>query len=229
MVRQGNPGARGAGPEASPGARTGKRPAGTPGKAVYRRRRIFAAAVLLLVAGLAVAGFTALTSALSGGPAAAPATTPAGREAAPATTGPAASATATPTAGTGCDQKLLTVTAATDKRVYAAGENPLLSLKVTNNNEVPCEVNLGTSQMEYLVTSGSDRIFSSLDCQAESTELVKTIAPGRSETANFPWNRKRSTQGCKVVDAEPGGGGAYYVFTARLGNKTSPKAVFQLS
>ena len=120
------------------------------------------------------------------------------------------------------------VTAATDKDSYAAGEKPLLSLKVTNNNKVPCEVNMGTSQMEYMITSGSDRIFSSKDCQAESADLMKTIAPGKSETANFPWQRNRTVQGCEPVEAKPGAGGAYYVFTARLANKTSPKAVFQL-
>ncbi len=123
----------------------------------------------------------------------------------------------------------MAVTAATDKQVYAAGEKPLLSLTVTNNNKVPCEVNIGTSQMEYMITSGSDRIFSSKDCQAESTDLMKTIAPGKSETANFPWQRNRTVQGCEPVEAKPGAGGAYYVFTARLASKTSPKAVFQLN
>ena len=123
----------------------------------------------------------------------------------------------------------MTVTAATDKQAYAAGEKPLLSLTVTNNNKVPCEVNIGTSQMEYMITSGSDRIFSSKDCQAESADLMKTIAPGKSETANFPWQRNRTVQGCEPVEAKPGAGGAYYVFTARLANKNSPKAVFQLN
>jgi hypothetical protein len=120
------------------------------------------------------------------------------------------------------------VAAATDKAAYAADENPLLSLKVTNGNKVPCQVNMGTSQMEFLIISGSDRIFSSQDCQADSTDLVKTIAPGATETANFPWQRNRTVQGCAPIEAGPGAGGAYYVFTARLANKTSPKAVFQL-
>jgi hypothetical protein len=105
----------------------------------------------------------------------------------------------------------------------------MLSLKVTNGGTFPCEVNIGTSQMEFLVTSGSDRIFSSKDCQASSEDLVKVIAPGASETANFPWSRNRSADGCKAVAAAPGGGGAYYIFTAKLGSRASPKAVFQLN
>ena len=82
----------------------------------------------------------------------------------------------------------MTVTAATNKASYGPEEKPVLTLKVTNGGKLPCKVNIGTSQMEFLVTSGSDRIFSSGDCQASSNDLVKTIAPGKSETANFPWS-----------------------------------------
>ena len=226
MVRQGNSGTHGSGPKASAKAKASGRQVRKPVSPVYRRRRLFAAAILLLVLALAVGGFAAISNAMNGATPEPAASGSPGPET-PVITGtasPPASATSSPSAG--CDQKLLTVSAATDKAAYAAGENPLLTLKVTNGNQVPCEVNIGTSQMEYLVTSGSDRIFSSKDCQAESSDLVKTIRPGRSETANFPWQRNRTVQGCAAVDAKPAGG--TYVFTARLGNKTSPRAVFQL-
>ncbi|SDL44858.1 hypothetical protein [Arthrobacter sp. ok362] len=192
--------------------------------------------VLLVVLAVAFGGFVAVSSAMSGGQpsgdqpsAAAPASQPTASASGSPTASRDPSASPTATSGDGCEQNLVTVTAATDKQDYAAGEKPLLSLTVTNNNKVPCEINIGTSQMEYMITSGSDRIFSSKDCQAESTDLTKTIAPGKSETANFPWQRNRTVQGCTPVDAKPGAGGAYYVFTARLANKTSPKAVFQLN
>lgn len=135
------------------------------------------------------------------------------------------SPTPTPT----CNQNLITVSASTDKAAYGPDETPLLSLKVTNGGTMPCEVNIGTSQMEYLITSGADRIFSSRDCQATSEDLVKTIPPGGSETANMPWPRNRTLEGCSPIDAKPGAGGAYYIFTAKLGSKASPKAVFQLN
>ncbi len=183
---------------------------------------------------LAFGGFAAVYSVLNAGqsapgsggtPAAGQQTAPtAGPDAPTASPSPSPSATAE---GNGCDQNLVTVTAGTDKPAYAAGENPLLSLKVTNGNRVPCEINIGTSQMEFLVTSGSDRIFSSTDCQADKTDLVKTIAPGQSETSNFPWQRNRTVQDCTAIEAKPAGG--TYVFTARLANKTSPRAVFKLN
>ena len=141
---------------------------------------------------------------------------------------PSGMATPTPAPTPTCDQNL-TVSASTDKAAYGPEENPLLTLKVTNGGKMPCEVNIGTSQMEFLVTSGADRIFSSRDCQAKSDDLVKTIEPGASESANFPWPRNRSVEGCQPIEAKPGAGGAYYIFTAKLGSKASPKAVFQLN
>ncbi|MDQ0771044.1 hypothetical protein QF031_003793 [Pseudarthrobacter defluvii] len=230
MGRQGNSSARGT---------SGSSSVRKPSAAVYRRRRLVVGGALLLVI-LVVSGF-ALAGAFRGGSQQASSTQPSSTD--PASATPAASATssaaaaatasatpsptasATPT----CDQNRVTVTASTDKPAYGPGENPMLTLKVTNGGKVPCEVNIGTSQMEFLVTSGSDRIFSSKDCQASSEDLVKVIAPGASETANFPWSRNRSADGCKAVAAAPGGGGAYYIFTAKLGSRASPKAVFQLN
>ena len=201
---------------------------------MYRRRRLFLGGALLLIIALvssfAVAGAfsgkseqassTGTGATASAGPAAGASPTPSASEPA---------ATPTPSATPGCNQNLVTVSASTDKAAYGPGENPMLTLKVTNGGTMPCEVNIGTSQMEFLVTSGPDRIFSSRDCQAKSEDLVKVIAPGASETANFPWSRNRSVEGCQPIEAKPGGGGAYYIFTAKLGSKASPKAVFQLN
>ncbi|MFF2030953.1 hypothetical protein [Arthrobacter sp. NPDC058192] len=238
MVRQGNSGTGSSRRTGSGRGQPVRKPGRRPLAPVYRRRRLFAGLVLLLVIAVVFGGFAAVSSAISGAEPSGgqPSRTGAASDGQP-TASPSdspgestsASADPTPSSGDGCEQNLVTVTAATDKDSYAAGEKPLLTLKVTNNNKVPCEVNIGTSQMEYMITSGSDRIFSSKDCEAESTDLMKTIAPGKSETANFPWQRNRTVQGCQSVEATPGAGGAYYVFTARLANKTSTKAVFQLN
>ena len=201
---------------------------------MYRRRRLFLAGALLLIIALvssfAVAGALGNKSeqAASTGTGATASAGPA-VGASPSQSASEPAATPTPSATPGCNQNLVTVSASTDKAAYGPGENPMLTLKVTNGGTMPCEVNIGTSQMEFLVTSGPDRIFSSRDCQAKSEDLVKVIAPGASETANFPWSRNRSVEGCQPIEAKPGGGGAYYIFTAKLGSKASPKAVFQLN
>ncbi|MDQ0680524.1 hypothetical protein QFZ30_003906 [Arthrobacter pascens] len=215
------------------GSRTGSHSGRKPSPAVvYRRRRLFVGAALMMVVAMVFAGFAAAgafrgnaeqVSSTDGAtdaaaaPGASPSATPSG------------AGTPTPAPTPTCDQNLVTVSASTDKPAYGPEENPLLTLKVTNGGKVPCEVNIGTSQMEFLVTSGADRIFSSRDCQAKSDDLVKTIEPGASESANFPWPRNRSVEGCQPIEAKPGAGGAYYIFTAKLGSKASPKAVFQLN
>jgi hypothetical protein len=236
MVRQGTSGKSGSKPKGT----AGRQPVRPQVSAIYRRRRLFVVIVLLVVLAVALGGFAAVSGALRGASEQASSTDRDGSgkqdvqaQATPSgpvpTTAPATAPTTAPPATPTCDQNLVKVSAATDKGAYGPGENPLLSLKVTNGGTAPCEVNIGTSQMEYTVTSGSDRIFSSVDCQAESSDLVKTIAPGQSETANFPWERNRTLPGCAAVSAKPGAGGAYYIFIARLGNKSSQKAVFQLS
>lgn len=230
MGRQGNSSPR----KTASGSRTGSGGSGTTSAAVYRRRRLFVGVALLVAVALGFGGF-AVAGAFSGSSEQASSTDGATGSAAGQAPDPGASASATPegaptpTPTPTCNQNLVTVSASTDKAAYGPDENPLLSLKVTNGGTMPCEVNIGTSQMEYLITSGADRIFSSRDCQAKSEDLVKTIAPGASETANLPWPRNRTLEGCSPIGAKPGAGGAYYIFTAKLGSKASPRAVFQLN
>ncbi|MDR6986982.1 hypothetical protein J2Y66_001452 [Paenarthrobacter nitroguajacolicus] len=200
-----------------------------PSPAVYRRRRLVVFGALLLVLALLVGGGVAISGALAGKdePQAVATNEPSQMP----TQGSAPSGSQSPSASPTpvCDFNLMTVAAKTDKAAYGAEEQPLLTMTITNGGTAPCEVNVGTSQMEYLVMSGSDRIFSSKDCQTGGEDLIKTIQPGKSETANFPWQRNRTVEGCGAITAKPGGGGAYYTFEARLGNKSSPKAVFQLN
>lgn len=212
---------------------------------MYRRRRI--AVLVLMVLVLCVLGVGIWTAVVavssvaqgpgvqplepavteSAAPSSAPDPTP---TATPTASGaPSASSSASATASTtapACDPHLITVSASTDKATYAPNEKPVFTMKVTNGNPVPCEVNVGTKQMEFLVVSGTDRVFSSKDCQADAQDLTKTIAAGAAETANFPWDRVRSTEGCKAVTVQPKPG--IYVMTASLGATTSSKAVFEL-
>ncbi|MDQ0030769.1 hypothetical protein [Arthrobacter bambusae] len=199
-----------------------------PSPAVYRRRRLVVFGALLLVLAMLVAGAVAMSSSLSGKADSGASRAPAAG-ATPAIQTPSedpTAVTATPTPTPVCDLNLVTVTASTDQPAYAAGQNPVLSMKITNGGSAPCQVNVGTSQMEFLVMSGEDRIFSSKDCQAKSDDLVKQIDPGKSEIANFPWQRNRTTEGCGVISAKPATG--TYTFKAILGNKASTKTVFQL-
>lgn len=193
--------------------------------AVYRRRRVVVLGALIVVLALVAWGVFGLMSLMKGpaGPASA-ATGTGSPSAAPVATSASPSSPATPV----CDEGRIKVTASTDKKVYGAKENPVLTLKVTNEGTVACPVNIGTSQMEFLISSGQDRIFNSRDCMDKPDDLKKVLAPGKSESANFVWQRNRSAEGCQLVTAKPGAGGATYVFQATLGQRTSEKAIFQL-
>ncbi len=145
----------------------------------------------------------------------------------PTSTAPAAQAPLPAAAPSGvCNEAGIKVSAAVDKAQYAAGVDPKLTLRVTNTGKAPCNINVGTSQMEFKVTSGEDIVFNSRDCQADSTNLVKGLQPGASETASFTWKRNRSAAGCAKVTATPGPG--TYVFMATLGKWSSGKTVFAL-
>lgn len=126
----------------------------------------------------------------------------------------------------GCGPEQVEVSASTDADAYAPDENPVLTLTVTNTGDVPCPVNVGTSQMEFLVTSGEDRIFSSADCQEGAEDLNRDIPPGGSEEANFTWERNRSAPGCQAVEANPTPG--FYNLSVTLGERSSEEATFEL-
>lgn len=125
-----------------------------------------------------------------------------------------------------CADGSVRVSATTDALSYPAGATPVLTMTVTNDGSEPCDVNVGTSQMEFSITSGSDRIFSSVDCQQGGEDLLKTIEPNSVETAKFSWERQRSAPGCAEVPSNPNPG--TYMFTARLGSITSEHTVFEL-
>ncbi|GAA1336458.1 hypothetical protein GCM10009611_01580 [Arthrobacter roseus] len=186
--------------------------------------------ILLVVAGL-VAGGIALGNRLTGGSAEADGTTAAPGQTAQAGGGKdketaSNTAPASSTPQTGCDESKVVVESSSSESVYRAGMNPELILSVTNNGDKPCQINVGTSQMEFIVTSGDDRVFSSRDCQAEASDLMKTIEPGQTEKANFTWERHRTSPGCKPMETSPKPG--YYVLMTKLGERVSDKTSFEL-
>lgn len=127
-----------------------------------------------------------------------------------------------------CDEAGIMVSAAVDKPSYGPDENPILTLRVTNSGKAPCNINVGTSQMEYVITSGDDVIFNSKNCQLEPNDLVKNLAPGASESANMVWQVNRNAPECAPVFSKPGRGGATYVLVTTLGKWSSEKASFTL-
>jgi hypothetical protein len=225
-----------------------------PSPAVYRRRRLVALALLLAVAALLVWGVAAIVGLFRGEPAAAgqaaPSVSTTAPQPAPAVADPSASSAATAvgdaaageatsgeaaageatTASTDgiatCTEADIAVAASTSRKSYASSQTPVLVMTITNVGSSPCRLNVGTSQQDFSVSSGSDRIYSSSDCLADPTDAEITIKAGSSETARFTWERRRSAPGCKAVSAKPRPG--TYVLTVKLGETTSGKVPFIL-
>lgn len=142
------------------------------------------------------------------------------------TASPSAEPTSQETEVSECGDADVAVEAATDQSAYQQGENPVLILSVTNESDDECTINLGTSEMEYLVTSGEDRVFSSADCQVEASDNEQTMKPGETEKAKLTWERNRTTPDCEPVEAEPQPG--TYTLVAKLGERTSEEQTFTL-
>jgi pyruvate/2-oxoglutarate dehydrogenase complex dihydrolipoamide acyltransferase (E2) component len=158
-------------------------------------------------------------------PSASPAPSPSATSASPSPSPSASPSASDDASDDGCDPARVVVSAETDRQSYGPGEDPVLSLVVRNEGPEACTVNVGTSQMEFVLTSADERMFSSTDCQHDSQDLERTIEPGGEERATFEWSRNRTVPGCTPVE-DPGPG--TYALTTRLGARSSSPVAFTL-
>ena len=110
----------------------------------------------------------------------------------------------------------MTVTPVTDQQTYATGQNPQLSISLTNNGTTDCTLNVGTSAQVFTITSGDDTWWRSTDCQTEPSDMVVLLAAGQTVSSAAPlvWDRTRSAvDTCSAADRPraPGGGASYHL------------------
>ncbi|GAA2000299.1 hypothetical protein [Microbacterium ulmi] len=108
------------------------------------------------------------------------------------------------------------VEAVTDQDTYRSGQNPQLSIRLTNQGAKDCTINVGTTSQTFTISSGSDVWWRSTDCQAEPVDMVVTLAAGQSVSSAAPltWDRTRSNVStCDSADRPraPGGGASYHL------------------
>ena len=198
------------------------RPAGPEPAQVYWTRRLLVLGGLILV----VALIWSLISGLGGGNGDAQGTTQ-GDAAADGVT-QETPATDAPAART-CTAEDLTLIVTTDTHAYPAGSQPVFTVTITNTGDSSCAVDAGEASRELLVTSGSDRIWSSLDCAAaDAAERVLLLpAGGSDDPVSVTWPRIRSAAGCTAGLPEPRAPGTYRVVAKLVGAASEP-AVFDL-
>lgn len=199
--------------------------------AVYRRRRLVAILLLLVLVGGIAWGVWALTRP-GDDTAPEPTATTSTEENTPVPEGDAVdqgdSEEEEPGVPT-CAPNELTLLAKTDKQEYQAGESPQLSLELTNTSDTDCILNVGTSVQQFTVSSGSDTWWRSTDCQGETADAVVTMEAGQVLASETPlaWDRTRSSADtCDTEDRpQAPSGGASYHLTVKLGDLEAEEPV----
>ncbi|MGO3393262.1 hypothetical protein [Glutamicibacter arilaitensis] len=198
---------------------------GKPGARVYRRRRITVAVIALVLLGVLIWGIVALVGLFTPD-----AQKTAGNESRTEQTQPASSPSREQkddeASAAMCKDDEIEITATTDAKHYASDKNPTLILGIENVSKRECDLNVGSRQQEFLVSSGADRIFSTIDCLDQAEDVNLTFKPGQKENSRFTWNRERSAPGCKAVSVQPRPG--TYKFTAAIGDFVSEPVSFVL-
>lgn len=124
-----------------------------------------------------------------------------------------------------CLARDVTVEAVTDQDTYAPGQNPQLSIRLTNVSAQDCTINVGTATQSFVITSGSDTWWRSTDCQSEPSDVVVTLKAGQSVASAAPlvWDRTRSSVSTCGSAERPraAGGGASYHLSVEIGGFAS--------
>lgn len=134
--------------------------------------------------------------------------------------------------GAPCAEGQIIVEAVTDAQVYASGEQPKLSVTITNTGANTCALNVGTAAQVFTVSSGKETYWSSTDCQVDAVDAMVLLAPGKpvSSTQPIVWDRTRSTpETCGGPrTAAPAGGASYHLTVSVSGFESGATKQFLL-
>lgn len=202
-----------------------KQPVGPERKAVYMRRRLLVLGGLIVLIG--IIALVIWRPGSSGGAAAAPEV-----EVPDEIVAAEKTKTETPAGEVApCAAGELTVTPITDRESYAGGELPQLSLSVENIGDAACLAELGTAGMSFKITSGSDEVWRSIDCQVSPDKRTVILEPKTPlSTEPIAWDRTRSSpETCEIGrDAVVAGGATYHLHVAVAGVQGTGTAPFLL-
>lgn len=93
-----------------------------------------------------------------------------------------------------------------DKETYGSGSAPDFTVTVVNTGEQACTVDVGPEALEMVLRSGSDRIFSTADCQDGDSTEERQLSRGVPHEYSIDWERERSFADCRDAPqaAKPG-------------------------
>lgn len=202
-----------------------RNPVGPQSPKVYWRRRLLVGLGVLAVIVIIV---LIVSRPGSGATGTSPVPTPTASTTPSASAGKATTGKATTgQASAACAPANITLEAVVDKTTYAAGVDPKVAMKITNTGAGSCTINLGSTQQELIITSGTETIWDSKDCQTGAVDTPTVMTAGQSlTTPTIPWDRTRSsTTTCQTSRPGVTAGGASYHLAVKLGSITSKKTV----
>ncbi|HLU96734.1 MAG TPA: hypothetical protein VKZ89_07840 [Thermobifida alba] len=125
-----------------------------------------------------------------------------------------------------CGPEDVVVTVRSDREDYAAGVQPAFTLTLVSTSTEDCTAQAGAETLELRITSGDDRIWSSVDCVGEPTAEPVELRRGVPHTVEITWDRTRSWPDCREVytPALPG----TYVAKVYSDYETAGSQVFRL-
>lgn len=195
-----------------------KQPVGDLPPEIYWRRRlvIFGGVVLLIL----VLWFL-ITSPSGGGEAdgADPTTAP--------TSQPTVDADGNAARACGPDDVQLTIVA--NPFTSPSGALPQFDVAIEQVGSSPCLLDTTAANTELHIRSGSDRIWNSSDCPADSPISARQflLQQDASEDFSITWPRQRSNEDCTTETAEPGAG--FYLATLTIQGIESDEVQFELT
>ena len=102
---------------------------------------------------------------------------------------------------------------------------------MTNTGKDACVADLGTAGMSFTVSSGSDDVWRSTDCQTNAESLPVVLKAGETlESEPVSWDRTRSsTETCEITrDPVVAGGASYHLSAGAGGAESEETAQFLL-
>jgi hypothetical protein len=126
-----------------------------------------------------------------------------------------------------CPDDVIGVVAKANKPFYSIGDQPELSMDVSNNGPVPCIRDIGRQHRELTVLSadGATQLWSSNHCLATAGSEVRVMQPKEVFNYGTKWAGSTSKPGC---GAHTRLGPGDYLVVAKLAGKASSPVVFRL-
>lgn len=131
----------------------------------------------------------------------------------------------TPTGPLACDATNTELGLAGYQKVKQNGKQPF-KLSLTNTGTQTCNLDFKASVFSLVVTSGSDRIWSTDDCTKWVPAQKGKLAAGKAFEFTITWPVARSSAKCKLSKATLGAG--TYVASATFARDAKARQVFQV-